>query len=548
MYIGMLQSATVYLERHIDAVNFLNVFPVPDGDTGTNMVKTLRGIHAKVSSENPDTLKELSVLIKDAALYEGRGNSGVILSQVFIGINDGIRTGGDVDASMLAEGLASASDKAYQAVSQPVEGTILTVLKHVAEEANLRSQSSLNICQLFGYLVKAASTSVDRTPEQLPILEQGGVVDSGGYGLELILRGMAIFLNGDDPEIAPLQWRFAKKSGEGIENIIVNHRLKDDLYGHCTQFTLETSLYESDLRRQLSEFSSSLIIIGQSGDFRVHLHTECPEKILSGEIGIGSISDLTVQDMELQSRQVLGDKAVDALNDMTRPEDLDVGEKTAFIAIASGDGVKRLFLSSGATYVINGGIDVNVSIDEIVRDLSKITSGSILLVPNHKNLIPAAYSVADLMGEEVVVLPTESVLEGLECVFEFTPEITAERNFNTLSDVRHSMKVVTICSSDRDINEGNLRASKGQPIAMRDGELFMVGNERRELLAEAIIFAGGADCDHITVLVGNEKDVSEVESTIKVLNEAFADFEDMEIEVHLGNQPYYDFLVAVVNV
>lgn len=547
LYIGMLRSATVYLERHIDAVNFLNVFPVPDGDTGTNMVKTLRGIHTRVSSENPDTLQELSVLVKDAALYEGRGNSGVILSQVFIGVNDGIRACQDVDASMLAAALTSARDKAYQAVSQPVEGTILTVLKQVAEEANIQSHSSPNICQLFDHIVKVASTSVDRTPEQLPILEQGGVVDSGGYGLELILRGMAIFLNGEDPETAPLQWRFARKNGEGIENIIVNHRLKDDSYGHCTQFRLETSLDESDLRHELNEFSSSLIIIGESGDFRVHLHTEHPEKILSGAIGIGSISDLTVQDMELQSDQVLEDRTSDSLDDMTKPRSIDIGEKTAFIAIASGAGVKELFLNSGATYVIDGGVNMNASVGEIVSDLSKISSGSILLVPNHKNLIPAADGAAELMGENVSVLPTESVLEGLECVFEFDPEVSADQNLKALSEIRYSMKVVSIFSSAKDINVGDFYASEGQPVAMCDGEVFMVGSEIQDLLVETIMLAGGGDCDHVTVLVGNDKDVLDVQSTIEILNKAFSDFEDIEVEVHLGNQPHYDFLLAVVN-
>ncbi len=296
----MFESAVIYFDRHVDSINALNVFPVPDGDTGTNMYRTLLGTKNRLDQEKPENISELAELMKLGTLYEGRGNSGVILSQVFRGIHKGISDGKNIDTSSLVSSLSNASDMAYSSVHDPVEGTMLTVLREVAEEASLQSKAGASICEAFDSLIEAAYISVNKTPDQLPVLKEGGVVDSGGYGIEILLRGMALGLAGKDPKVAPLHLRYP--TGEGIKSIIDSHHEKEDLYGYCTQFVLTTSdSKKDDLVPLFNGLGSSVVIVGEGEIFRIHLHCVDPGVAITKAVTQGSISEVSIEDMENQS-------------------------------------------------------------------------------------------------------------------------------------------------------------------------------------------------------------------------------------------------------
>ncbi|MFL2784815.1 MAG: DAK2 domain-containing protein [Dehalococcoidia bacterium] len=437
----MFESAVIYFDRHVDSINALNVFPVPDGDTGTNMYRTLLGTKKRLDQENPTSISELTELMKLGTLYEGRGNSGVILSQVFSGIHEGISGGENIDTSSLVSSLSNASDMAYSSVHDPVEGTMLTVLREVAKEASLQSKAGASICEAFDPLVEAAYISVNQTPDQLPVLKEGGVVDSGGYGIEILLRGMALGLAGKDPKIAPLHLRYPK--GDGIKHMIDSHHEKDDLYGYCTQFVLTSSdSKKDDLINLFDDLGSSVVIVGEGEIFRIHLHCKDPGVAITNSITRGSISEVSIEDMENQSSNFAhiekGNRSGDNISYKKRSIEIST-KTTALVQVASGDGLEKLLFDAGVTMVISGGDSMNPSTNEILEAINDLENRSIVLMPNNNNIISAAQNAARLSKNNVVVTSTNSVSQGLECAFEFDPDATAEENQELFKDVLDSV-------------------------------------------------------------------------------------------------------------
>ena len=313
---GMFDSAVIFFQRHVELVNALNVFPVPDKDTGTNMYQTLMNMKVgigreqtdrerKIYEENRDEtvkriqrnlsdVEDLSLRLWVASFFAAKGNSGSILAHVFKGVFEGLTESQSVDVSILVK----AKEEAYSTFSDPVEGTMLTVLRDLATESVKRSVPGGVICDSFSSMIEIARISTDSTPALLPILKESGVVDSGGYGVEIILRGMALFLSREDPETASLYLRFPDDKGEGIERLILQHQVTNEKYGYCTQFVLESSVSEELIERKLGESGESLAILGSHGVFRVHIHAKDPGKPISAAVHIGVVSEVSIEDME----------------------------------------------------------------------------------------------------------------------------------------------------------------------------------------------------------------------------------------------------------
>ena len=542
----MFESAVIYFDRHVDSINALNVFPVPDGDTGTNMYRTLLGTKKRLDQEKPENISELTELMKLGTLYEGRGNSGVILSQVFSGIHKGISDGKNIDTSSLVSSLSNARDMAYASVQNPVEGTMLTVLREVAKEASLQSKAGASICEAFDPLIEAAYISVNQTPDQLPVLKEGGVVDSGGYGIEILLRGMALGLAGRDPKVAPLHLRYP--TGDGIKHIIDNHNEKEDLYGYCTQFVLTASdSTKDDLVTLFDDLGSSVVIVGEGEVFRIHLHCEYPGVAITNAVTRGSISEVSIEDMENQSLNFGSTEKRDRPEDKFSYRKRSIGtssETTALVQVASGDGLEKLLFDAGVAMIIGGGDSMNPSTNEILEAINDLENRSIVLMPNNNNIISAAQNAADLSKNNVTVISTNSVAQGLECAFEFDPDATAEENRELFQDVLDSVVTCFIFEAARAIEFRGVAVEQGQPIAMKGDILVSTADSALALLEPAIREVLSNEGENVLVLVGGKFDESDLETVNKSIELLTGNNEDFLIEVHWGGQPHYDFIVS----
>jgi len=539
---GMFSSAVIFFRRHVDAINALNVFPVPDGDTGTNMYGTLEGIRSRIMSAEYTDLRELTGLLSEAALYEGRGNSGIILSQIFRGLSDylSVHTS-EIDFEIISGAIGNARVKAFDSVAEPAEGTMLTVLSDVANRADSLKGKDISIKNFFKSLVEEAQRSVDRTPELLPLLKESGVVDSGGYGVEVILEGMAISLNDVDPDTVPIMLRKPEGDGTGIENLISDHFGSEDEFGYCTQFILDTDQESKTIGAILQGLGTSTVIIGESPTYRIHIHATDPGTILTKALELGNIWSVSVENMEMQSKERLG-----SLEEPNKAPKLDLKGQTALLSIVNGSGISEISRKLGVDLVIDGGIDMNPSVADIVSVVDQIEADSILILTNDKNVIPAAVQAAELVTSNVVILPTETQVEGLECIVDFDPYQSALKNREIMEDLITQIKTITIFNSSRAVEINGVKVDQMQPIAMVDGQLYKYAENMDELLVEVVREELNKKVEHITVLLGNDllnEDVIRIE---RLLSNGVPDLDEDIIEIHLGEQPHFDYLISVL--
>ena len=546
LFTEMFDNSVKYFSRHVGLVNDLNVFPVPDGDTGTNMYQTLLGMQTRVNDETPSNISEYCDLLAQAALYEGRGNSGVILSQIYRGIAEGVTGCESVDLDVLLKALTLARDFAYKSVIDPVEGTMLTVLADLVDGLVEQKEKHLSVCDSIKLLTTVAELSVDQTPEKLDVLKIGGVVDSGGYGLEIILRGMALKFMDSDPTEEPIYERLPASSGEGVRNIISNHVLENGEYGYCTQFILHTKAGIDVQKDLFNKVGTSIVIAGNKDSFKIHLHAEDPGPAISVAIGVGIISDVSFEDMESQSQTKLDSQKDIGFSINEQIIESDVG-KTLLVAVANGDGIKNLFFDAGAAVVINGGDTLNPSVAQIVDAINAINTSTILLLPNSKNVVAAANEASKLFDKDIVVLSAHSIPEGIECAMTFDSSMTPQENKEILEPLIEDMKTISIFPSSRDVEINSVNIPEGQYISMLDGEFVSTSNNSVDLLIYSIKSIDESDRDQIMVLVGISDNGPNTLSVEKKMEDAFGDLTLAGIEIHYGGQPNYDFLVSILN-
>jgi len=539
---GMFNSAVIFFRRHVDAINSLNVFPVPDGDTGTNMYGTLEGIRSRMSSVKYTNLKELTDLLSQAALYEGRGNSGIILSQIFRGLSDYLKAHkSEIDFETISGAIANARVKAFDSVAEPAEGTMLTVLSDVADRAHALKGKDISIKNLFKSLVQEAQKSVDKTPELLPILKDSGVVDSGGYGIEVILEGMAIFLNDSDPEMVPIVLRRPEGDGAGVENLISDHFGSEDEFGYCTQFILDTDEGSTTIGERFQDLGTSTVIIGESPTYRIHIHATDPGLILSKAVELGNIGSVSIENMEIQSKERLGH--FETPNNTSK---IDLRGQTALISIVNGSGISEISRNLGVDVVIDGGVDMNPSVADIVSVVDQVEADSILLLTNDKNVIPAANQASELVSANVVILPTETQVEGLECIVDFDPQQPAVKNKEIMAGLISQIKTISIFNSSRAVEINGVEVDHMQPIAMVNGDLYGYAENMDSLLVRVVREEVSKGVEHITVLLGNGLAIEDVARIEKLLTNDIQHLSDDIIEIHLGDQPHYDYLISVL--
>jgi len=539
---GMFSSAVIFFRRHVDAINSLNVFPVPDGDTGTNMYGTLEGIQSRMRTVEYADLRELTDLLSQAALYEGRGNSGIILSQIFRGLAEylSVHTS-EVDLEIISGAIGNARVKAFDSVAEPTEGTMLTVLSDVANRADSLKGKEISVKNLFKLLVEEAQRSVDRTPELLPILKDSGVVDSGGYGIEVILEGMAIFLTDTDPATVPIMLRRPAGDGTGVENLIFDHFGSEDEFGYCTQFILDTDQESETIGTLFQALGTSTVIIGEMPTYRIHIHATDPGAVLTKAVELGSIASVSVENMEVQSKERLGSS-----ERTNKASKIDLRGQTALISIVNGSGISEITRNLGVDLVIDGGVDMNPSVADIVSAVEQVEADSILLLTNDKNVIPAADQAAELVISNIVILPTETQAEGLECIVDFDPYESAFKNKEMMVNLIPLIKTITIFNSSRAVEMNGQKVDHMQPIAMINGELYGYAENVDDLFVKVVEEEVKKSVEHITVLLGNGLTNEDVPRLEKLLKTNLPDLSEDIIEVHVGDQPHYDYLISVL--
>ena len=545
IFYDVFVAATAYFKRHVEAINNLNVFPVPDGDTGTNMYQTLRGIRKRVKYADSYSVQDLAKLMCDAALWEGRGNSGIILSQIFKGIYLGLKDKNLSDPDTLSSSLTAAYDSAYNAISNPTEGTILTLLRDVAKESERQSNKELTFRDILGYLLIRAKESVDSTPDYLELLKDAGVVDAGAYGLEVFLQGIHIHLSGLDVETADVKLRIPEKGGEGVQNLIKDHQVTGEDYGYCTQFVVETDLQNDAVRRIFVDLGFSLVVAGDNGVFRIHIHTRTPGNAINAATNIGSISAVSVEDMESQSEEIVDFE----LREMKEREDqklTGISSQTGLVVVASGIGLEQIFRENGAAAIISGGDSMNPSVADIVGVLDSIECESLLLLPNNKNIVSTAEQAANLSKTSVVVIPTTTIAEGLECSVEFDRDATVEVNQKTLLEVMSNVKTLLLFKAQRTVQIGEIQFESGKYGAILDESPLSLKGTAPQILLEALKFSGADNCDQITILLGEHVSDLERLDVERILSDQFADFYHESIQIIEGKQPNYEYIVSIL--
>ena len=536
VFLGMLKSAVVFFGRHVEYINELNVFPVPDGDTGTNMFGTLTGIYSELQSSTDFGLEDTMKKASEAALLEGRGNSGIILSQIIRGLYEGFDFQRPIDMSNLSSALDNATERAYKAVGNPTEGTILTVLKDVTVTCNAMKHTETDICNAFGMLYESAVNSVDKTPNNLDILKEAGVVDSGGYGLEIILQGMELYLREVDPLNAQIKPRVPLDGGAGMKQIFENH----EDFGFCTQFTLESSFDYEKVNETFKDLGTSTVIIGESGLYRVHIHTETPDDVLYKGTEIGVTSKISVENMENQASAMAQGSITKSV---VSNGDNDL---TSLAALVSGQGIFELFTEMGTSVLWDPEGTLMPSVSEILDFVDELTAKDVIFLPNNKNAIPASREAANLSQKNMMVLPTENLAQGLECVAEFQSNLDIDSNFQNMEELLPFVGLIEIFSASRSTSINGTKVSAGEMIAMRDGSVLGKDSNVIDLLVSSVLSIKKGPPVMVTILTKAESKSLEFSETVVKLTERFGVLDENGIQVYGGGQRHYDFIVSLL--
>ncbi len=527
---GLLEALTggaEWLQTNVDAVNALNVYPVPDGDTGTNMMLTLQTA-LRDAQENPGdgTVGAMSYTIGQGALRGARGNSGVILSQYLKGLAQGLDGVGVMDGPALAKGLQAASDAAYGAMSKPVEGTMLTVGREAGEAAN--ASDSTDVIDTLRAAADEADASTARTPELLPVLASAGVVDSGGQGIAVLLRGALARLTGEDP-------------GPALEAPTIS-TIDPSLYaggegeawGYCTEFVLMEPTSNMDtVRATMALFGESESIVEGDGLIRVHLHTSEPEIVLTEAEGMGRLEQVSIRDMDQQHQQFLAGHGEDI-------DDVVCG----VVSVASGPGFVRIMRGLGAGSIIWGGQSMNPSAEEIAEAVESIPAPDIIILPNNKNISATAEVSRDLIHTKTVtVLPTESVQQGIAALLSYSATDSVQDNLDGMKGAVDELRWAEVTFAVRSGQAGDVTYAAEQPIGLLEGDLVVSG-ETPEAVAQSLVERIAPESEMIvTLYYGAGITEEQAGSAVEAISAVCPD--DVEIEIQNGGQPLYPYLISV---
>jgi len=544
-FMAMVRLGAHHLTNNAKTIDALNVFPVPDGDTGTNMNLSMTSGANEVKQANSDQISDVAAAFAKGLLMGARGNSGVILSQLFRGFSKGIEQKETITAKELAHAFDAGVKTAYKAVMKPVEGTILTVAKDAAAHAVELAETEEDIIVLMESVLSEAKASLKRTPDLLPVLKEVGVVDSGGQGLVTIYEGFLASLKGEE---------LPQANADEIDmNEMVNaehHKINQDFmdtseieFGYCTEFMVkfekdklkEHPFDEDAFRIELSEHGDSLLVISDDEVAKVHVHTEYPGNVLTIGQKYGSLINLDIENMREQHTAIVGEES-------SQKDEAKEKADYAIITIAMGTGIKSLFESLGASVVIEGGQTMNPSTADITEAINQAHAKNVLILPNNKNIFMAANQAADIAEDHVEVVETATIPQGISAILAYNPDVDINVNKQVMTEAKADVKTGQVTYAVRDTKINDITIEKGNFMGIADGEIKATHQERMEtvklLLGEMIT----DDDEILTMLTGEGVDESELTDLTNYIETTY---EDIELESYEGNQPIYSYIFSV---
>lgn len=534
-FYNMVVNGSNRLLEQSDYVNALNVFPVPDGDTGTNMSMTFKAAVKEIENLNSKSIGETSKKLAKGALMGARGNSGVILSQILRGISKGLEGKEEVTPQELAIAFQEGSNAAYKAVMRPTEGTILSVIRAVAEGAT--GTKADDVVEFLNSVVLDAKTMLDKTPELLPALKKAKVVDSGGMGLYIILKGMHEALRDNiKAEIKDIKVAEAGgASAQGLEDI-------DIKFGYCTEFiVLGDAAKANAFQEDIEKLGDSCIVVGYEDVIKVHIHTNDPGTVLAKAVQIGELSKIKIDNMREEHRELLGIGAYDNV-ETAQTEEVEEEKEFAFVSVAMGNGITNIFKDLGVDYVIEGGQTMNPSTQDIVECVSKLNAKHIFILPNNKNIIMAANQAAEISEKDVRVIPTTTIPQGITAVTMFSHDADVDSNEASLKEAIEMVKTGSVTYAVRDTEIDGIEIKEGNMLGLVEGKIKKVGEDYCTVAEEVLDTMVDEDSELITIFYGKDVEEDKLNEFIKKLEDKY---EDADVQCYSGEQPLYYFLMAV---
>ena len=541
----VIQGAN-HLAANAQYVDALNVFPVPDGDTGTNMNLSMTSGAKEVKSNVQEHIGKVGSALAKGLLMGARGNSGVILSQLFRGFAKAIEAKPTITSLEFAAALNAGVETAYKAVMKPVEGTILTVAKDAAKHAVAVAKNHEDLIGLMEEVLKEAKASLNRTPDLLPVLKEVGVVDSGGQGLVFVYEGFLAVLKGeklpDTPATMPNMNELV--SAEHHKSVQSHMNTEDIEFGYCTEFMVrlegKDSFSEENFRNDLSKYGDSLLVISDDEVVKVHIHSEQPGEVLTYGQRYGSLINMKIENMRQQHSNIVGEPTTPLHTEGRQPK--KEKQEYGVVAVSMGSGIAELFRSIGANAVIEGGQTMNPSTEDIVKAIKEVNARKVIILPNNKNIIMAAEQAAQVAEEEVVVIPTKTVPQGMTALLSFNPSADSAANKDTMTEAMQHVKTGQLTYAVRDTSIDGLEISTGDFMGIADGKIILKDQDKVKAAKDLLSQMLDDDSEILTILKGEDASDEDVDSIVEFVE---SNYEDVEIEVHNGEQPLYAFIFAI---
>ena len=537
----MIDLGSKNLAKNAEKINALNVFPVPDGDTGTNMNLSMSSGAKETAANVVENIGELGKSFSKGLLMGARGNSGVILSQLFRGMSQHIDDKKEVNAKEFAEAIQNGVSIAYKAIIKPVEGTILTVAREAAEAGVKAAEKTTSVVEVMEAIYAEAQASLKRTPELLPILKEVGVVDSGGQGLVCVYQGFVAALKGEKIE-----------GLEAVETNVVDMQFEDNhdmdfmnpediVYGFCTEFTVrldkeKKEFNEDKFREDMSKFGDSLLVISDSEFVKIHVHTETPGDVFNYGQQYGELIKIKSDNMREQHREVLRKQEA---KQTTAPKEL---KEQAMISISMGAGLSKVLTSMGVDYIVEGGQTMNPSTEDIMKAIKEVNAKNIFIFPNNKNIQLAAKQAAELAEENVFVVESKTAPQGLAAVMVYNPQAAAEENFANMQEVLSTVSTLEVTHAVRDTNIEGVEIKKDEFMGIRNGKIVVSNLSLNTVLEELLEKSLDEDSEIVTLYLGEESTEEYTDFLEQLIEEKYP---DVEVELIESGQPVYPYIIGV---
>ena len=540
----MFLAGAKNLEAKKEWINELNVFPVPDGDTGTNMTLTIMSAANEVGAlDNPD-METLAKAISSGSLRGARGNSGVILSQLLRGFTRSVRDLKELDAVALAAAFEKAVETAYKAVMKPKEGTILTVAKEAAAKATELAETADELEPFFEAVFAQAEDTLARTPDMLPVLKEAGVVDSGGQGLLEVLRGAMDAFLGKEVDYS----QFTGGTSTVKVTKISAEAEADIKFGYCTEFiimTKEEMQIEEELKFKefLSSIGDSIVVVADEDIVKVHVHTNHPGEAIERALTYGELSRLKIDNMREEHQEKLIKEAEKLAKEQEAAKPAEPAKDFGFISVSAGAGLSEIFKELGVDYLIEGGQTMNPSTEDMLNAIDKVNAKTIFIFPNNKNIVLAANQARDLTEDkEIIVVPTKTVPQGITAMISFVPDKSGEENAEEMMEAIANVKTGQVTYAVRDTHIDDKEIHEGDFMGIGDSGMLAVGTDKNAVVKETIGEMVDEDSEIISIYYGSDVTEEEAEELAAEIEEAYP---DCDVELNVGGQPIYYYIISV---